>query len=141
MGDKKKKGMNPNWFLVIGICILIIPAAIYLGFLIPRMKDEYIALMSSGSGLGGAGAFGTYMIPETAKFGTLYKTASKSITMLVVITLVKDFIGQLLGLALVFIISYIVFLIMRSRWKDGKRKRENADIANSVSQGVIEALK
>lgn len=136
-----KKGINPIWYLIIGIAILIIPAAIYLGFLIPAMKDEYIILMSSGGAIGGAGLFGTGMIPETAKYGTLYKTASKSITLLIVITLIQNFIGQILGLIAVIIASYIVFIIMRGLYKDGKRARENRALAEEISRSVIEASK
>lgn len=138
---KEKKGMNPIWWLIMGICFLIIPTAIYLGFLIPQMKEEYIVLMSSGGAIGSAGLFGANMIPEKAKFGTLYKTASKAMTLLVVITLIQDFIGQLLGLAAVFIVSYIIFIIMRGLWKDGKQARANLLLAKEVSRGTAEALK
>lgn len=137
----KRKAIKPIWWLIIGICILIIPTGIYLGFLIPQMKDEYIVLMSSGGAIGSAGLFGANMIPETAKFGTLYKTASKAMTMLVVITLVQDFIGQLLGLVAVFAVSYIVFLIMRGLWKDGKQARANLLLAKEVSRNTAEAVK
>lgn len=138
---KQKKPMNPVWFLVIGIVILIVPAAVYLGFLIPQMKDEYIILMSSGGAIGGAGIFGTQMIPDKTRYGMLFKTASKSFTLLVVITLVQEFIKELIGLAAVVIVSYIIFLVMKGLWKDGKRARENKQLAKEVSRGVIEATK
>lgn len=137
--EKEKKKFNPTWFLVIGIILLIAPTAIYAGFLIPRMADRYIVLMSSGAGIGGAGLFGTGMIPETAKFGTLYKTASKALTLLVVITLVQEFIGQIIGLVATFAVSYIVFLIFKGLWKDGKQARQNAKLAKEVARGVAEA--
>lgn len=138
---KEKKGMNPVWWLVIGICVLIIPSGIYLGFLIPAMKDEYIVLMASGGAIGGAGTFGTTMIPEKARYGALFKTASKSFTLLIVITLVQEFIYQLLGLAVVMVISYIIFMIMRGLYKDGKQKRQNLLLAKEVTRGVAEAIK
>lgn len=136
-----KKGINPVWYLVIGIAILIIPATIYLCFLIPAMKDEYIILMSSGGAIGGAGLFGTGLIPETAKYGTLYKTASKSITLLIVITLVQNFIPQIIGLIAVIIASYLVFMIMRGLYRDGKRARENRALAEEVACSVAKASK
>lgn len=105
------------------------------------MKEDYIVLMSSGGVIGVGGMFGTSMIPDTTKFGTLYKTASKSFTMLVVITLVKDFVGQLLGLACVFAVCYIVFRIFKELWKNGKRKLENAELAKEVARSVNEASK
>lgn len=130
--------MNPRWYLVIGIAFLIIPTAIYLGFLIPQMKDEYIILMSSGGVVGGAGMFGTGMIPDKTKYGALYKTASKSFTLLVVITLVKDFIGRLIGLAAVFVASYIIFLIFKERWKHGRRAKENSELAEEVARSITQ---
>ena len=137
--EKVKKPFNPVWFLIIGIAILIVPSAVYMGFLFPRMSEEYSVMMASGAGIGGAGMFGTGLIPETAKYGTLYKTASKATTLLVVITLVKNFIGQLIGLAATFAVSYIIFLLMRSLWKDGKQARQNAKLANEVARGITEA--
>lgn len=138
---KERKRIHPVWFLVIGIFILVVPSAVYLGFLIPEMTDEYIVLMSSGGAIGSAGLFGANMIPETAKFGTLYKTASKAMTMLVVITLIQDFIGQLLGLAAVFVVSYILFLIFKGLWKDGRQAKLAVQLAKEVSRGPLETAK
>lgn len=137
----EKRKMRPIWWLIIGIAFLIIPAGVYLGFLIPAMRDEYIILMSSGGVIGGAGLFGAEMIPEKTKFGTLYKTASKSFTLLVVITLVKDFLPQILGFIIVVVISYIIFRIFKELWQNGKRERENKELAAEVASGVAEALK
>lgn len=133
-----KKKLNPNWYLVFGIFFLLVPTAIYLGFLIPAMKDEYIVLMSSGGVIGGAGMLGAEVIPDKVKFGTLYKTASKSFTLLVVITLVKDFMPQLIGLAVVIVVSYIVFLVFKELWKDGKRAKENVALAEEVARRVTQ---
>lgn len=134
--EKIKKPFNPVWYLVIGLCILLIPAGIYLGFLIPSMSEEYNILMASGGAIGSAGLFGANMIPETAKYGTLYKTASKSMTMLVVITLVQNFIGRLIGLIAVVIISYIIFLIFKGKWKDGRQDRQNVKLAKEVARSL-----
>lgn len=136
-----KKTMNPVWYLVIGITLLIVPTAIYLGFLIPKMTAEYNVLMASGGAIGSAGLFGANMIPETAKFGTLYKTASKSMTLLVVITLVQNFIGRLIGLAVVVVVSYILFLIFKGLWKDGRQRKQNADIAKEIARGITQTAK
>lgn len=141
MEKKEKKPFNPVWWLVIGICFLVIPTAIYLGFLIPRLTEEYAILMGSGAGLGGAGLFATGMIPETAKYGTLYKTASKATTLLVVITLVQNFIGQLIGLAAVFAVSYIIFIVMRGLWRDGRQRKQNEQLAEQVARSITEATK
>lgn len=136
-----KQKIKPVWFLVIGIAILIIPTAIYLAFLIPQLKDEYIVLMSSGGVIGGAGMFGTEMIPDDVKYGTIYKTASKSFTLLVVVTLVQEFIKEIIGLAVVVVVSYIIFLIFKELWKNGKRSKENVELAESIARGITENTK
>lgn len=130
--------MNPVWYLVIGLAFLIIPTGIYLGFLIPQMKDEYIILMSSGGVIGGAGMFGTVLIPDKTKYGTLYKTASKSFTLLVVITLVQEFIKQLIGLAAVFVVSYIIFIVFKELWKHGRQAKANLELAEEVARSITE---
>lgn len=135
----KEQKMKPVWFLVIGIAFLIIPAGIYLAFLIPRLKEEYIVLISSGGVIGGAGIFGASMIPEKTKFGTLFKTASKSFTLLVVVTLVQEFIKQLIGLAAVLIVGYIIFAVFKELWKDGRRKRDNAELAEEIARASSKA--
>ena len=132
-----KRKIKPIWYLIIGIAFLIIPTAIYLGFLIPRMQEEYIILMSSGGVIGSAGMFGTAMIPDKTKYGTLYKTASKSFTLLVVITLVQEFIKQLIGLAAVIVVSYIIFVVFKELWKHGRRAQENRELAKEVAESVI----
>lgn len=139
--EKTKKQFNPIWFLIIGIFILVVPSAIYLGFLIPSMKEEYVVLLSSGGCIGGAGTFGATMIPDKTKYGTLYKTASKSFTMLVVVTLIKDFIAQIIGLIAVAVVSYILFIIFKELWSNGKRRRENKELATEITRGITEASK
>lgn len=134
-----KHKINPTWFLIIGLVFLIVPTAVYLGFLAPRLQERYIILMSSGGVIGSAGMFGSAMIPDKTKYGTLYKTASKSFTLLVVITLVQEFIGQLIGLAAVMVGSYIVFIIFKELWKHGRRKRQDAELAKEVAQSISNA--
>lgn len=138
---KEKKKMKPIWWLIIGIILLIVPTAVYLGFLIPCMKEEYTILMASGGAIGSAGIGVSEFIPETAKYGTLYKTATKSFSMLVLITLVQDFIGQLIGLAAVVIVSYIVFKIFKELWKDGRAKQQSEYIAEKVTRSIVETTK
>ena len=138
---KEKKEMNPVWFLVIGIVVLIVPTAVYLGFLIPQLKEEYIILMSSGGVIAGGGMYGAEMIPEKVKYSSLYKTSARSFTLLTVITLVQDFIPQLIGLAIVLVVSYIIFMMMRSLYKDGKQARADKRLAKEVARGITEAVK
>ena len=137
----RRRKIKPIWFLIIGLIILIVPTAIYLGFLIPRMSEEYIILMSSGGAIGGAGMLGTHVIPEKTKYGALYKTASKSFTLLVVITLIQEFIKQLIGLAAVMVISYIVFLIFKEAWKNARHAQENLELTEEITRSISEALK
>lgn len=135
------KKINPIWYLVIGIAVLIIPTGIYLGFLIPAMKDEYIILMASGGAVGGAGMAGASAIPDKTRTGVLFKTASKSFTLLVVVTLVQEFMYQLIGLAAVMIISYLIFMIMRGLYKDGKQYRQAVRVAEEVARAPAKATK
>lgn len=139
MTDKKK--FNPIWFLVIGIFFLVVPAAIYIGFLIPQLREEYNVLMASGGVVGGAGLLGTEMIPEKTKYGAIYKTASKSFTLLVVITLVQEFIKELIGLAIVVVVGYIIFLVMKELWRNGKQRKQSAELAESITQGIANTAK
>lgn len=141
VNNSSNKKINPIWFLVLGIAILIIPTGIYLGILIPKLKEEYIILMSSGGCIGGAGMLGTSFISEKTKYGALYKTASKSFTALVVVTLIKDFVGQLLGLGLVFVVSYIIFIFLKGLYRDGKQARQNKQLAEEVARSLTEAIK
>lgn len=136
-----KRKIKPVWFLIIGIFFLIIPTAIYLGFLIPQMSEEYIVLMSTAGGLGGAGMFGASMIPDTLKYSSIYKTAARSSTIVVVITLVQEFMKELIGLAAVIVVSYVIFLIFKEIWKNGKRAKENSELAEEVARSITKTLK
>ena len=142
MEDKKeKKPFNPIWYMVIAFVILIVPAAVYIGFLIPQMKEEYIILMSSGGAIGGAGMFGASMIPEKVKYGGLFKTAARSFTLLVVTTLIKDFMSQILGLIAVIIVCVLIFMFLRGVYKDAKQNRANKQLAEEIARGITESTK
>ena len=58
---------HPNWYLVIAIAVLVVPTAVYLAFLIPKLTEEYNVLMASGGVIGGAGYYGAQKIPEKIK--------------------------------------------------------------------------
>lgn len=131
-----KKKMKPVGFLIIAIILLIVPTAIYVGFLIPKLKEEYAILMASGGVIGGGGMFGASMIPDKTKWGALFKTASKSFTLLVVVTLVRDFMTQLIGLAAVFTVSYILFLIFKELWKDARRAKQDTHLAEEIARNL-----
>lgn len=139
--EKTKRKFKPIGFLIIGIVILIVPSAIYLGFLIPKMQEQYIVMMASGGVIGGSGATAASFIPEDSKRGTLFKTATKAFTLLTVLTLIQDFIGPLIGVGIVFSVCYIVFLIMKGLWKDGREKERNAKLAETIKRSIIENSK
>lgn len=132
---------HPIWFLIIGIFILVVPTVIYLCFLIPKLSEEYNILMASGGVIGGAGFYGAQKIPEKVKYGSLFKLAANSFTTLTVLTLVNQFIMQLIGLVATFIISFIIFIILKGAWKDGRRKKENAELATEIARSVNEITK
>lgn len=136
-----KRKMRPIGFLIIGIVILIVPTAVYLCFLVPKLQDEYAILMASGGVIGGSGMFGSSMISEKTRWGAIFKTASKSFTLLVVVTLVREFIKPLIGLAAVLIVSYIVFLIFKELWKDGRRKEQDVNLAKEIARAASEGVK
>lgn len=132
---------HPVWFLVIGIAILVIPSAIYLVFLVPQLKEEYNVLMASGGIIGGAGFYASAYIPEKTKYGSLFKTASRSFTALAVITLVREFIMELIGLVAIFIVSFVVFKILVGVWKDARRKLQNKELADEIARSIDETSK
>lgn len=132
---------HPIWFLIIGIFILIVPTVIYLCFLIPKLTEEYNILMASGGVIGGAGLYGTTKIPEKVKYGSLFKLAANSFTILTVLTLVQEFIMELIGLVAVFVVSFIIFQILKEAWKNGRRKKENAELAEEIARSITETTK
>lgn len=132
---------HPFWYLVIGISVLVIPTAVYLIFLIPKMAEEYLVLMSSAGIIGGTGIYLTDKIPDSLKYGALFKTASRSLNAVIVIALVEEFIGQLIGLFVTFIASLIIFKILVGVWKDAKRRKQDRELAKEVAQSVAESIK
>lgn len=130
----KKK---PIWFLVVGIIILIVPTLIYLCFLLPQLKEEYIVLMSSGGVIAGGGMYGAQIIPEKIKYSGLYKTSARSFTLLTVITLVQEFIMEIIGLVAVFILSFIIFSILKEAWKNARRRKENTEFAEEIARNIV----
>lgn len=132
---------HPIWYLIIGISILIIPTLIYLIFLIPKMSVEYNILMASGGIIGGAGFYGSSIIPTGIKNKSLYKLAANSFTIMCVITLVNKFIMQLIGLVSTFILSFIIYKIFKEIWKNARRKKEHRELADEIARNVAEITK
>lgn len=132
---------HPIWYLIIGIIILIVPTAIYLVFLIPAMSETYNVLMASGGIIGGAGFYGASRIPNEIKYSFLFKLSANSFTTLVVITVVHKFAIQLVGLVAVFIVSFIIFTILKGAWKDGRQRLRDERLATEVARNVAKTLK
>lgn len=132
---------HPILYLIIGIIILIVPTAIYLSFLIPAMSETYNVLMASGGIIGGAGFYGANRIPKEIKYSGLFRLAANSFTVLMIITLVQEFALQLIGLAVVFIISFIIFMILKGAWKNGKQRLRDERLAAKITRNITETLK
>lgn len=133
---------KPIWLiLVLAIIILLAPSIIYLCFLIPKMKEDYIVLMSSSGVIGSGGMYGASIIPEKTKYSSLFKTATRAFTLLVVITLIQDFLPQIIGLIAVLITSYIIFKILLEVYKSAKRRKENGELANQIARSIVENTK
>lgn len=132
---------HPIWYLIIGIFILIVPATIYLFFLVPRLTEEYKVLMASAGIIGGGGMYGAELIPEKMKFASMYKLAGKAFTLLTVTTIVEKFIIQLVGLAATIVVSYIVFYVLKEVWKNARRKLENEQLASKIARSIDETSK
>lgn len=132
---------HPIWYLIIGIFILIVPTVIYLCFLIPQMSERYIVLMSSGGVIGGAGFYGAESIPRGLKGEKIYKLAAKSFTLFTVITLVNEFIMQIIGCVALFVVCYIVFIILKGVWKNARRKLENAELSEEITRNITKIIK
>ena len=126
------------WYLVIGIIILIVPTIIYLCFLIPKMKEEYIILMSSGGVIAGSGLYGAKAIPQKVKFSGLFKLSARAFTLLTVTTLVNEFIIELIGLVAVFIVSYIIFKILLEVYRDRKQAQASKNLAREIARSIDE---
>lgn len=126
------------WYVVFGISILIIPTVVYLCFLIPSLSDRYNTLMSSGGIIGGAGFYGSSKIPDGKKSSGLFKLATNSFTTMIIVIIVEEFIKKIIGLAATFIVSLILFKIFMELYKNGKRKREEAMLAEQITRNIIE---
>ena len=132
---------HPIIYLLIGIGILIVPTLIYLIFLVPKLTEEYNVLMASGGVIGSAGLYGAQKIPEEFKYGKLFKLAANSFTVMIVITLVNKFIMKIIGLIAVFIVSFIIFMVLKGAWKNGRRRNENNELAKEISRNIAETIK
>lgn len=129
------------WYLVVGIIALIVPTAVYLGFLIPKMKEEYIILMSSGGIIGAGGFFGANKIPDKIKFASVLKLAANSFTAFITFSLIQEFFKQIVGLLIVFVVSLIIFLILKEVYKNAKQKHRTTEIATEIARSIVETTK
>ena len=124
------------WFLVSAIFVLVVPTVVYLFFLIPKLEDEYIMLMSSGGVIGGAGMYAANAIPDKVRFSSLFKTSARSFTILTVTILVEKFINELIGLAVTIILSYIAYKILREVYHDRKRSQQSTELAQEIARNI-----
>lgn len=124
------------WFLVSAIFVLVVPAVVYLIFLIPKLEDEYIMLMSSGGVIGGAGMYAANAIPDKVRFSSLFKTSARSFTILTVTILVEKFINELIGLAVTIILSYIAYKILMEVYHDRKRSQQSTELAQEIARNI-----
>lgn len=131
---------HPILFLIVGIIILIVPTIIYLCFLIPKMQEEYVALMSSGGIITCGGMYGANAIPEKIKYSGLYKLSARSFTLLIVTVLVQEFIMKIIFLIATFILSYIIYRIFKEAWKNARRRKENAELAKEISRSIVKDI-
>ena len=129
------------WILVSAITILVVPTVIYLCFLIPQMKEEYIVLMSSGGVIAGGGLYGASAIPDRVKYSGLFKMSARAFTLLTVTTLVEKFIVQLIGLVATIVVSYVIFKILLEVYRERKQARQNDDLASKIARSIDEASK
>lgn len=129
------------WILISAIAVLVVPTIIYLCFLIPHMREEYIILMSSGGVIAGGGLYGANAIPEKVKYSGLFKTSARAFTLLIVTTLVEKFIIQLVGLVATIIVSYVIYKILLEVYRGRKQARQNDDLASKIARSIDEASK
>lgn len=132
---------HPFILKMLGLFMLIVPTIIYLIFLIPNLSEEYTILMSSGGMIGGVGFVGSSKIPEKLPNSGLFKLASTSFTILIIITLVEEFIMELVFLVATIIVSYIVYKIIDNIYKKLKRLKENEQLAQQITSSINSAIK
>lgn len=123
---------------IIAYFVLIVPTVIYLCWLIPRLTAEYNTMLASGGMIGGAAFYGASKIPDTIKFSGLFKTASRSYTLLIISILVKEFYIECVALFAIIISCYIVFKILKGMYYDRKRQFENKQLAREISSSLNE---
>ena len=129
------------WFLVSAIFVLVVPTVVYLFFLIPKLEDEYIMLMSSGGVIGGAGMYAANAIPDKVRFSSLFKTSARSFTILTVTILVEKFINELIGLAITIILSYIAYKILMEVYHDRKHSQQSTELAQEIARNIDSTTK
>lgn len=132
---------RPVFYLVFGIIILLVPTAIYLVFLVPKLTQEYNILMASGGVIGGFGFYGASKIPEKLKYSGLFKTSANAFTAFTVITIVQKFIMQLIGLCATFLISFIIFKILMEAYKNAKQRIRDSELAKEIARNIAETTK
>lgn len=132
---------RPWLYLVFGILFLIVPTAVYLGFLIPKMTEEYNILMASGGIISTLGIYGSNQIPDNIKFSSVYKLAGKSFSLMTASILVEKFYKHIIGLVAIVIVSYIIFLIFKELYKNAKRRKENGELAEEISKKITNSIK
>ena len=127
----------PFLYVVIGIIVLVVPTFIYLWFLVPKLTEEYNVLMTSGGIVGGGGLYAASKIPESVKGAKLYKLAANSFTLLTVQIIIQKFVMQIIGLVAVFIVSFIIYKICIEAYKNGKRRKENGELAEQIARSIV----
>lgn len=132
---------HPIIFKLIGIFLLLAPTIVYLCFLVPVLKEEYNVLMASGGIIGGSGYYGISKIPETFTNSKLFKLSSSVFTTLIVITIVSEFIKELVLLVFIMMISYILYKIFSELYLKYRRKKENEELAREITSSVINSIK
>lgn len=128
----------PVFYLILAITVLIVPTVVYLCFLVPKLSEEYNVLMSSAGVIGGAGMYGASKIPEKIKFSGMFKLASNAFSIMAVTLLVEKFIIQLIGLVAVFIVSFIAYKILLEVYKNGRRRKQNSELAREITRNTSE---
>ena len=132
---------HPIWYLIIGITILIVPTFTYLCFLVPKLSEEYNILMASGGIIGGAGMYGVNQIPDKLKYSSMFKLAGNAFTILTIAILIEKFLTQIIFLIALFIVCFIIFTIFKEKWRDGKQRKQNDELAKEIARNITENTK
>lgn len=127
---------RPILFLLLGIFILVVPTLIYLCILVPQLKEEYSVLMASGGIIGGSSYYGSSKISDKIKYSGLFKLSTNAFTTLTVIVLVEKFIMKLVFLVATFIVSFVVYKILKEMYHKYRRLKENEELAKTISQNI-----